>query len=293
MDSFPAFVPLKGARVAVVGDGDAAEAKARLFDGSPATLVRLTAEAAAAPGALSGVRLVFVATPDARQARKVAEAAKAAGALVNVVDRPEICDFTTPAIVDRGAIVAAVGTTGSAPVLAALLRAEIEARWPEGLGRLGELSLKVQSAVRNAYPDLPARRAFWRRLIGGPAAEAAMDGDLTRAEDLVRQEIEAKFPVRGRVWFLTAPSDPERLTLAALRALGAADRIVAGGDVEAGVLGYARRDALRSEAATPAELAGWAAAGLSVLRLAAELDRRELEAVRDAGAEIELLPSAP
>ncbi len=66
MDSFPAFVPLKGARVAVVGDGEAAEAKARLFDGSPATLVRLTAEAAAAPGALSGVRLVFVATPDAR-----------------------------------------------------------------------------------------------------------------------------------------------------------------------------------------------------------------------------------
>ena len=39
MDAFPAFFPLAGRKVVVVGAGEAADNKARLFDGSPATLV--------------------------------------------------------------------------------------------------------------------------------------------------------------------------------------------------------------------------------------------------------------
>ena len=85
MDSFPAFVPLKGARVVVVGEGDAADAKARLFEGSPAELVRLDEAAALAPDALAGARLVFIAAEPAT-CRRIARAAHAAGALVNAVD---------------------------------------------------------------------------------------------------------------------------------------------------------------------------------------------------------------
>ena len=33
MDSFPAFLPLAGRRVVVVGEGEGADAKARLFEG--------------------------------------------------------------------------------------------------------------------------------------------------------------------------------------------------------------------------------------------------------------------
>ena len=43
MNAFPAFFPLAGRRVAIVGEGEAAEAKARLFAGSPAEVVRLSA----------------------------------------------------------------------------------------------------------------------------------------------------------------------------------------------------------------------------------------------------------
>jgi len=49
MNAFPAFFPLAGRRVAIVGEGDAAEAKARLFGGSPAEIVRLSAQAGADP----------------------------------------------------------------------------------------------------------------------------------------------------------------------------------------------------------------------------------------------------
>ena len=55
MDAFPAYVPLARARVVVAGEGEAAEAKARLFQGSPAELVRLSPdEAAALSEALKG-----------------------------------------------------------------------------------------------------------------------------------------------------------------------------------------------------------------------------------------------
>ena len=40
MDSFPAFFPLTGRTVVIAGDGEGAEAKARLFAGSPATVLR-------------------------------------------------------------------------------------------------------------------------------------------------------------------------------------------------------------------------------------------------------------
>ncbi|HWW24364.1 MAG TPA: siroheme synthase, partial [Caulobacter sp.] len=38
MDSFPAYFPLAGRRVVIAGSGEAADNKARLFDGSPATV---------------------------------------------------------------------------------------------------------------------------------------------------------------------------------------------------------------------------------------------------------------
>src|SRR3954471_17307199 len=166
MDSFPAFFPLAGKRIAVVGAGEQAEAKLRMFRQSPAEVVEL----AAGPGALDakayeGVLIAFIAAPDAEFGEKAAAAARAAGALVNVIDRPRLSDFTMPAIVDRGTVVAGIGTGGASPVLATRLRQELETRWPEGLGRLAELSGRLQAEVRALIPDLTKRRLALRRLL--------------------------------------------------------------------------------------------------------------------------------
>jgi precorrin-2 dehydrogenase/sirohydrochlorin ferrochelatase len=140
MDAFPAFFPLAGRRIVIAGEGDAADAKARLFDGSPATVARLNPAEALTPGAYAGAALAFVAGGDETFVTGAAAAARAAGIPVNVVDHPALCDFITPAVVDRGEVVAAVGTTGAAPMLAALLRNDLEAAIPEGAGRVAALS---------------------------------------------------------------------------------------------------------------------------------------------------------
>ena len=249
MNSFPAFYPLSGRRVAIVGEGEAAEAKARLFEGSPAEVVRLNAAQGADPTAYAGAVLAFVALKDEGQAVAASAAARAAHVPVNVVDRPQLCDFTTPALIDRGEVVAAIGTGGTAPILASLLRGDIEARVPEGTGRIAGLLGRMQGEVRAAFPELAQRRAFLRAVLDGPAAEAALQGDNTRAERLLREAIAAGLPAAGSVRLVDGRGPADLLTLRAARALAEADLLVIDKDAAPDITALARRDARRIGAA--------------------------------------------
>src|SRR5690606_24963912 len=127
--------------VAIIGGGEEALNKARLVAQTSARL-RIVAQDAephlgdfiAAQGAehialpfapehLDGAKLVFVATGDEAQDRAIAAIAKARKIPVNVVDRPALCDFLTPAIVNRAPVAIAIGSEGSAPVLTQMVRA--------------------------------------------------------------------------------------------------------------------------------------------------------------------------
>jgi precorrin-2 dehydrogenase/sirohydrochlorin ferrochelatase len=289
MDVFPAFIPLNEARVVVVGDGEAAGTKARLFEGAPVELVRIPPERARQAEAYTGARLAFVAVAEADLAEEAAKLARAAGALVNVVDRPWLCDFHTPAIVDRTPVIAAIGTGGAAPVLATLLRNGLETRWPEGLGRVAALAGALQPTVRERIADGAARRAYWRRLLHGPFTRAAESGNLEEARRIALAALEEPRS-DGRVLFLRPPARAELLSLAAVRAFAAADRVVAGPDAPAEVTAFARRDAERMEAATAAELAAWASEGLTVICL--DRDEALFETVKALGTTAERLPVA-
>lgn len=291
MNVFPAFIPLYDARILIVGDGEPADAKARLVADSPAEIVRAPEARALEPGLYEGFRLVFIAVADRELAWAATQAARAAGALVNTVDHQQLGDFHSPAIVDRSPVICAIGTGGAAPVFATLLRNSIEARWPAGLGAVAALSGELQKTVRETLTDAPARRAYWRRMMKGKAADAAMAGDMETARRLAIEALDDP-RAEGKVLFLQAPPRAELLTLAALRALGAADRIVADPEAVAEVLGYARRDAERRATATAGDLAEWAAEGLTVLWLSAEPHGELLEAVRALGTAAETLPVA-
>ena len=135
MKQFPAFINLGSRKTVIIGGGAAALAKARLVvaaGGEPvliwpqiadetrtdlngrATLI----EATPARADLDSACLVFVAIEDDDAALRWARIAKSEGALVNVVDRPDLCDFLTPSIVDRGRLTVAISTGGAGPVFA-------------------------------------------------------------------------------------------------------------------------------------------------------------------------------
>jgi precorrin-2 dehydrogenase/sirohydrochlorin ferrochelatase len=295
MDAFPAFFPLAGARVVIAGDGEGADAKARLFEGSAAEVVRLQGEAALDPAAYAGAALIFVASYDEAFARAMAAAARGSGAPLNVVDRPGLSDFHTPAIIDRGRVVAAIGTAGAAPLLASLLRAEIELRIPPGAGRIAGLLGDRREALREAFPDLAARRAFLRAILAGPATAAAQAGDEAAAADLLDAALASAGTGLGRVTFIDAPAAPDLISVRAVRALNIAD-ILLFSETDAPLIAtHARRDA---EHWTPAMASATAildqvAAGRLIAIVGAAGPADLEQSLAEAGATVERLAPAP
>jgi len=292
LDSFPAYFPLAGRRVVIAGSGEAADNKARLFDGSPATLVRVDGHAAFLPGTYAGAVLAFVAGDDEVFLQAAASAARAARVLVNVVDKPAMSDFNTPAVIDRGEVVAAVGTGGGSPTLATKLRNDIEAQVPEGAGRVAALLRKFQDEVRAALPALHERRAFLRDAVTGEAAQAAMAGDMDKAGHLLRDALAKGVGREGKVRFIAGKGPSDLLTLRALRALGAADVLVADDGADPEIVTMARRDAQRlAPAEASAEtLVALAREGKQIVRLiVAPVDPAIVQALAVASVAVEVI----
>jgi siroheme synthase-like protein len=295
MDAFPAFFPLSGRTVVIAGSGEAAEAKLRLLEGSPARIVRLEGPEAALAQSYAGAALAFVASADEAFAQAAAAAARAAHVPVNVVDRPQLCDFTTPAVIDRGEVVAAIGTGGASPMLATMLRTDIEQRVPEGAGRVAALFRQLQDEVRAALPQLHERRAFLREALAGPAASAAMAGDMDGATRLLREALAGGLAAQGRVRIVSGRGPADLLTLRATRALAGADVIVADPDADPAILSLARRDAERLDPAdvTSERLAALCASGMTIVRVTtAPLAPALLAGLERAGVMLEVLPTA-
>ena len=295
MDAFPAYFPLAGAKIVVAGSGEAAENKLRLLASSPATLVRVEGADAFLTGSYSGALLVFIDGEDEAFAKGAAAAARAARVLVNVADRPELCDFTTPAVIDRGEVVAAIGTGGASPMLATMLRNDIEQRVPEGTGRVAALFRRFQDDVRAKFPELHARRAFLRETLSGAVAQAAQAGDMEAAQSLFREAIAKGPEAVGKVQFVAGRGPADLLTLRASRALAAADVIAADEGCDPDILAMARRDAERMPPAeaTPEAMIALARSGRRVVRVVALAPSAQvLQPLAAAGVAVEVLASA-
>jgi uroporphyrin-III C-methyltransferase / precorrin-2 dehydrogenase / sirohydrochlorin ferrochelatase len=249
MDQLPLFVNLRGRNVVLVGNGDAADAKRRLILCAGGVCVtdcpRLICKCA---------RIAFIALESEDEAEAQAARLRGKGMLVNVVDRPEQCDFTTPAIIDRDPVLIAVGTGGASAGMAKALRGRIEAMLPQSLGTLAQAVYAARGAIRTRWPSAPSRRraidaAFQ---IGGaldPLREAAPDA-VSRWIDTTAQD-----NFDNRIVEITLFSnDPEDLTLRTARLLGEADTVFYDNHIAHGIINRARADAARYAGPPPSKL---------------------------------------
>ena len=152
-------VALDPARLAIglAGDGPAAARRRRLLAAGGVTPVAVAADPGAA---LPTLDLLWIADLPPARAAALAAAARAAGALVNVEDQPDLCDFRNAAELRRGDLLIAVTTGGRSPGLAGRIRDRIGALFgPEWAERLAALGAR-RRAWRAEGHDLPelARR---------------------------------------------------------------------------------------------------------------------------------------
>jgi uroporphyrin-III C-methyltransferase/precorrin-2 dehydrogenase/sirohydrochlorin ferrochelatase len=337
MRFLPVFLDLQAGPVVLVGAGELVRAKLRLLAAAGAHVRWFATDRnhdlsdldAAFPAAriefaegdplaadLGGVIAVLCAgAGDIGVAMSVR--ARAAGLPVNVMDDLAHSTFISPAIVDRGDVVVAIGTGGASPVVARRVREHIEAMLPARIGDLATFIGGFRKAIHDRIPEMLLRRRFWERVIDGPIGALVLAGRKDEAETALNAIADpsafagakAQGRAEGRVTLVGAgPGDPDLLTIKALRALQDADIVFHDELVSPEILDRARRDAVRvpvgrragrpgiGQAAINQRLIEAARAGQRAVRLkggdAFVFGRggEEVEALRQAGVAYSVVP---
>lgn len=140
-------------------------------------------------GDLRGFFLVICATDDSAVNEAVAEEAEAAGILANVVDVPELGNFSVPAQVKRGDLLLTVSTGGKSPVLAKRLRQELAKLYGEEYGEYLNLLDKVRRELKQKLATPKEREFFWRETINEDILAMLRQGRIEEAEAMIRHAV--------------------------------------------------------------------------------------------------------
>lgn len=266
MKAFPMFIRTTGRRVVIVGGGEQAAQKARLMLKTDAALVivadtledelralvaegRATQERQLSAAVFDDAAMAFVGTGCAAFDAAAHALARAARCPVNVVDRPDLCDLTTPAIVDRDPLVVAIGSEGTSPVLTRDIKTRLEQMLPHNIGGLAALAGRLRPMVNIRVPR-EQRRALWAWVFKGAPRAAWTRGEERDAARVIKAAIEAGAPpegaAKGQISLVGAgPGARDLLTLRAVERLQEADVIFYDRLIDEDVLELARRDAER------------------------------------------------
>ncbi len=307
LTTMPVFFKLGGKRVIVVGGSEPALWKAELLAAAGAH-VEVYAETLA-----EGFRALAVSPPngsvainlrrwrlddlkdatvavgavtDNEEAAAFAAAARTLAVPVNVIDRPEYCDFQFGAIVNRSPLVLAISTDGASPVLAQAIRSLVEGLLPIGLKLWVAVAKIWRGEVDGLDTTQAERRRFWDRFADLALREANraptradLDELLSKTEDCQSQRA-----APGSVTVIAVSADPESLTLGAVRALRCADSILYDEGVSSAVLEFARREFRRLAIGRPGSGGSMSTIELTRLTIAEAVDDKRVVRLKLASA---------
>ncbi len=129
---------------------------------------------------MEGAFLVFAATDDPGVNRRLAEAAKASGILVNDAGDGENGDFIVPAVLRRGDFVLTASSSGSGPALASRVIRELARRYGPEYAEYAAALRRIREAVKRQEADLAERR----KLLDKAAEETVLQEWLAACQGL-------------------------------------------------------------------------------------------------------------
>jgi len=149
---FPVFLKLETLSLLIIGGGKVALEKLHaVLSNAPATRIRIVAidvspemtleaekhdnitlvQKAFDNKDLEGVDLVIAALNDIPAAERIRGEVRAAGKLINIADKPALCDFYLSSVVKKGNLKIAISTNGKSPTIAKRLKEEIGSLIPD------------------------------------------------------------------------------------------------------------------------------------------------------------------
>ena len=143
-------------------------------------------------GDLKHAFLVIADRRDHASNSRIRNEAQSEGALINIMDDVEHCDFIAGSVIRRGALTVAISTSGCAPALAVRLRERLQGELGPEYATFLEMMRAVREPMIRRYPDFDERRARWYELVDSDIIEHLRAGRTELAFARLEQLIGAK-----------------------------------------------------------------------------------------------------
>ena len=194
MRYYPIYLDIRDKRCVVIGGGDVAERKvfSLLSAGAKITVVSpevtdilkgiskdgriAIKERPFSKGDLKGAFLAYAATDSEDINYKISEEARKMGVLLNIVDKPERCDFILPSVVERGLLSIAISTGGASPAFAKRLRLEMEEKYGEEYSLFLEIMAAIRRKLLTKEVESVKKRKFFNKLASSSIPEMIKAG---------------------------------------------------------------------------------------------------------------------
>ncbi len=206
MRYYPINLDVRGRRCLVVGGGNVGARKVKTLRrcGAVVTVVSpdidpsLLQQAAADPDIVleqrpyrssdvDGMFLVIGATDNETLNRKIHADAEGSNLLCNIADRPAICNFILPAIIQRGDFVMTVSTAGKSPAFAKTIRQQLESQFGDEYGDLLALMGAIRKKLLAEAHQPEEHKPLFEKLIAGDLLTLVKDKHHAQIDQLLEE----------------------------------------------------------------------------------------------------------
>ena len=125
---------------------------------------------------LKGMFLVIGATDNEPLNRQISSDAESRSTLCNIADRPAVCNFILPSIVQRKDLVITISTSGKSPALAKKLRKTLESQFGEEYGDFLNLLGAIRKKLLNQAHEPEVHKPLFEQLINSDLITMVQNG---------------------------------------------------------------------------------------------------------------------
>jgi precorrin-2 dehydrogenase/sirohydrochlorin ferrochelatase len=129
--------------------------------------------------------LVIGATDNPDLNRQIHTGAERLGMLCNIADRPEVCNFILPAIVNRGDLIIAISTSGKSPAFAKKMRKDIEKKFGTEYAEFLKLMGRIRNKLLSEDHEPEAHKPLFEKLIQRNLVKMIKDRDIAAVNSLL------------------------------------------------------------------------------------------------------------
>ena len=129
--------------------------------------------------------LVIGATDNQELNFNIHAEAESRGLLCNIADRPKVCNFILPSIVNRGDLIIAISTSGKSPAFAKKLRKHLEKEFGDEYAELLKLMGAIRKKLLSQDHEPEAHKHIFEQLIERNLVQMLKEGDTESINSLL------------------------------------------------------------------------------------------------------------